>query len=135
MSSIKRKKINQTILISVLVLIALLAISIELVPQKISQSSEVQKLNSTDVYSRLQSGEKIIILDVREENEFLEEHIPNAIWFPKSKFDKNDPSVMEILENLNKSDVIITYCGAGHRSGWVALNLKEMGYESKRDGI
>ena len=30
------------------------------------------KINSTDLYARLQTGEKIVILDVREETEFVE---------------------------------------------------------------
>jgi len=94
------------------------------------------KISSKELYSRLQKGEKIIILDVREENEYMGKHIPEAIWFPKSKFDRQDPEVLKKLENIDKEAIVITYCGAGHRSNYVAKKLKEKGYNAYNlDGI
>ena len=48
-------------------------------------------------------GEKIVVLDVREENEYKEVHITDAIWFPKSKFDKKDAGLQRTLAGLDNA--------------------------------
>lgn len=94
------------------------------------------KITSKELYSRIQKGERIIILDVREENEYTGKHIPEAIWFPKSKFDKQDPEVLNKLEAIDKDTPVVTYCGAGHRSSYVAKKLRQAGYNAYNlDGI
>lgn len=99
--------------------------------------SEAGVMTSDELSQLLENDEKVVILDVREENEYNEEHIPGAILFPKSKFDKNDEFTEDILKSIRKSTKIVAYCGAGHRSGWVAKKLAERGYRdvSNLDGI
>lgn len=104
----------------------------------ISNSAVAQppKISSKQLYSRIQKGEKIAILDVREENEYIGKHIPEAIWFPKSKFDRQDPGVLKKLENIDKNSLVVAYCGAGHRSSYVAKKLREKGYNAYNlDGV
>ncbi|MDP3143011.1 MAG: rhodanese-like domain-containing protein [Candidatus Omnitrophota bacterium] len=99
-------------------------------------ATQPPKISSKELYSRLQKGEKIIILDVREENEYIGKHIPEAIWFPKSKFDRQDPEVLKKLENVDKNSLVVAYCGAGHRSNYVAKKLREKGYNAYNlDGV
>lgn len=94
------------------------------------------KISSAELHSLLQSTENVVVLDVREENEYIRRHIPEAIWFPKSKFDKSDPELFKKLKNIDKETPLITYCGAGHRSNYVAKKLIEMGYNAYNlDGI
>jgi rhodanese-related sulfurtransferase len=96
----------------------------------------VPKISSNELYSRIQSGENLVILDVREENEYVGRHIPQAIWFPKSKFDRSAPDILKKLEKIDKETPLVTYCGAGHRSNYVAKKLIEMGYNAfNLDGI
>ena len=105
------------------------------------RSKEVQerpiRISSKELYERKQKREKVLLLDVREKNEFEEEHIPGALHFPKSQFDRKDPALMEILEKTPKDEMVVTYCGAGHRSGWVAISLRKMGFKHvwNLDGI
>ncbi|PIP20356.1 MAG: hypothetical protein COX40_05220 [Candidatus Omnitrophica bacterium CG23_combo_of_CG06-09_8_20_14_all_40_11] len=96
----------------------------------------VPKISSRKLYSLIKKGKKITVLDVREENEYLGKHIPEAIWFPKSKFDKQDPEVLKKLQGIDKKAMVVTYCGAGHRSSYVAKKLREAGYTAYNlDGI
>jgi rhodanese-related sulfurtransferase len=94
------------------------------------------KISSRKLYSLIKAGRKVIILDVREENEYIGKHIPDAVWFPKSKFDKQAPEVLKKLEGIDKRTRVVTYCGAGHRSSYVAKKLREAGYNAYNlDGI
>ncbi|MEW6008798.1 MAG: rhodanese-like domain-containing protein [Candidatus Omnitrophota bacterium] len=106
---------------------------------RVISAQEVQpppKITSKELYSRLQKKEKVVVLDVREENEYKGKHIPNAIWFPKSKFDKQDQDVLKKLQGIDKKAMVVTYCGAGHRSSYVAKKLREAGYNAYNlDGI
>ena len=96
----------------------------------------VPKISSSKLYSLIKKGKKITVLDVREENEYLGKHIPEAIWFPKSKFDKGDSEVLRKLEGIDKKSIVVVYCGAGHRSSYVAKKLREAGYNAYNlDGI
>ena len=89
---------------------------------------KIPLISSEDLFLRLEKKEKIIILDVREENEYLERHIPGAVWFPKSKFDKKDKITEKILNEIKGSNMVVAYCGAGHRSSYVTRKLRERGY-------
>ncbi len=104
--------------------------------QPVSTVASPPVISSTELYSQIQSGKEIVILDVREDNEYIGRHIPDAIWFPKSKFDRADPEVLKELENIDKKTPLVVYCGAGHRSNYVVKKLIEMGYNAfNLDGI
>ncbi len=96
----------------------------------------VPKISSRKLYSLIKKGKRITILDVREENEYVGKHIPEAIWFPKSKFDKHDPEVLRKLQGIDRKTMVVSYCGAGHRSNYVAKKLRETGYNAYNlDGV
>lgn len=100
------------------------------------EPSSIPAFTSQELFDRLETGEEVIILDVREENEYIERHIPDAIWFPKSKFDRKDKNVLAKLEKIGKEKLIVSYCGAGHRSSFVTKKLREIGYNAYNlDGI
>ncbi len=107
------------------------------VDEALIAKGEIPRIGSKELFERQQKGEKIIVLDVREKNEYEEEHIPDALHFPKSKFDKKNLELMKFLEGIPKKQMIVTYCGAGHRSGWLAINLRKIGYTNvwNLDGI
>lgn len=64
-----------------------------------------------------------ILLDVREEDEFQNGHIPGALNVPLSR-------IGEV--RLDKSASIFAYCLRGTRSKRAAQELKSMGYTSVR---
>lgn len=65
-----------------------------------------------------------VILDVREEKEFREGHILNAIHIPLGKLDKQ----LGELEQYKGRDVII-HCRSGHRSASACGRLRKQGFE------
>ena len=65
-----------------------------------------------------------IILDVREQDEYDEKHIPGAVLFPVGMIDT------ETAEGMipEKDTVILVYCRSGNRSKTASRKLVELGY-------
>ena len=83
----------------------------------------VRECTVEDVKSRLDKGETLLIVDVREESEFARDHIPGAIHLGKGIIER------DIEAKIPQTDKeIILYCGGGFRSALAAENLGRMGY-------
>ena len=76
-----------------------------------------------DVKARLDRGEKILLVDVREESEYAKDHLPGAIHLGKGIIERD---IEERVPQLNAP--LILYCGGGYRSALAADNLQKMGY-------
>jgi rhodanese-related sulfurtransferase len=63
-----------------------------------------------------------ILLDAREEKEYLVSHIQNAIWVGYDKLD------LSLIEKNDKKRPIIVYCSVGYRSEKVAEKLIKKGF-------
>ncbi len=75
-----------------------------------------------------QEGQDIVFVDVREKEEWDAEHIPGAVWIPHSKLKENDNESWNLLKTLSETHQnVFTYCGAGHRSGFIASKAQEKG--------
>lgn len=83
----------------------------------------VKETNVPDVKRRIDSGEKMVLVDVREDNEWAKGHLPNAIHLGKGVIERD----IEQRVPDTKTKVIL-YCGGGFRSALVADNLQKMGY-------
>lgn len=114
----------------VLIIISLVVLGLILFFGAKKPIGPIKIMSSDELKSLLDQKRKVFVLDVREKNEYDEEHIPDAIHFPKSKFDKNDSEILKTLSGIKKTDKIVTYCGSGHRSGWVAKSLQGLGYRN-----
>ena len=70
-----------------------------------------------------QSNDTVVVLDVRDREEFTEEHIPGAINVPLSELEAHLPS-------LPRDKTIVVYCcyTACHLSPSAALVLAENGF-------
>ncbi|STB60011.1 rhodanese-like domain-containing protein [Clostridium perfringens] len=99
-----------------------------------TQSEVVSKDISIDESKKLiNDGEVTLILDVRNEDEFAEGHLKNAIQIP----------VKELKENLSdiekfKDELVLVYCRSGKRSAEAVDILKENGFKNlvhMKDGI
>jgi len=75
------------------------------------------------VKSRLDRGDKFLLVDVREESEFAKDHLPGAIHLGKGIIERD---VEARVPDLNAE--IVLYCGGGFRSALAADNLQKMGY-------
>jgi len=85
--------------------------------------SRVKETNVDEVKQRLDRGEKIMLVDVREESEFAKDHLPGAIHLGKGVIERD---IEARVPDLNTP--LVLYCGGGFRSALAADNLQKMGY-------
>lgn len=65
----------------------------------------------------------VLLVDVREIDEFANGHIPDAINVPLSELEQSAEKV------LPKDKILYVYCRSGQRSTTAVRQLKEMGFE------
>ena len=85
--------------------------------------SRVPQTDVHDVKRRIDTGEKFILIDTREESEWARGHLPGAIHLCKGIIERDIETAVP-----DKSALIILYCGGGFRSALSADNLQKMGY-------
>ena len=83
----------------------------------------VKETNVTAVKRRMDAGEKMIVVDVREESEWANGHLPGAVHLGKGIIERDIE--VRVPETSTK---LILYCGGGFRSALSADNLQKMGY-------
>ena len=85
--------------------------------------SRVRQTNVDEVKRRLDRGERLLLVDVREESEWNAGHVPGAMHLSKGVIER------DVETKIPDTDAeIILYCGGGFRSALVADNLQKMGY-------
>jgi rhodanese-related sulfurtransferase len=71
----------------------------------------------------------LVLLDVREADEYRLEAIPGALLAPRGMLEfYADPTNPFHRHNLQPTQRVVLYCGSGGRSALAALALKTMGY-------
>jgi rhodanese-related sulfurtransferase len=85
----------------------------------------VQETNVADVKRRLDAGEKLVLVDVREESEWGRGHLPGAVHLGKGIIERD---IEQRVPDTNTK--LILYCGGGFRSALSADNLQKMGYSN-----
>lgn len=76
--------------------------------------------SNTELEQKLEAG-NIIVLDVREAEEYAFDHIPNAISIPLGELEDR-------LNELKKEDEIYVVCRTGSRSDFAAQKLADNGF-------
>jgi len=79
-------------------------------------------ITPTELKSRLDRGEKLRLIDVREPDEWSVARIPQAELIPLSQFQQRAPAELAPDESL------VLYCHHGIRSGRAQNYLKAQGY-------
>lgn len=81
-----------------------------------------QEITTSELRERLEAGEKLNLIDVREVDEWQDGHIAEAKLIPLSEF-------TERLDEIEKNDqAIYVICRSGGRSGKVCSYLAPQGY-------
>src|ERR671923_1218827 len=65
------------------------------------------------------------IVDVREQHEWDEGHIPGAVHVPRGHLESRIEAAVS-----DRSRAVVVYCASGNRSAFAAKTLEELGYES-----
>ena len=87
---------------------------------------KISEISPTEAAAKSKSGEAVIV-DVREKDEWDEEHIPDAIHMSRGTIE------LDIEEKVADTNaMIICHCGGGGRSALVAESLQKMGYKNVR---
>ena len=87
--------------------------------------SRVRETNVDEVKSRLDRGDKLVLIDVREDREFDADHLPGAVHLGKGIIERDVEAKYPDLQTE-----LILYCGGGFRSALAADNLQKMGYSN-----
>lgn len=82
--------------------------------QQISQEEAKDMMDTQDV----------IILDVREQDEYDSGHIPGAVLLPVGTIDET--TAAEVIPE--KDSTVLVYCRSGNRSKTASSTLAELGY-------
>ncbi|HET9235353.1 MAG TPA: rhodanese-like domain-containing protein [Candidatus Eisenbacteria bacterium] len=87
--------------------------------------SRIRETTVDEVKKRLDRGESLTIIDVREESEWDQGHVPGAIHLGKGIIERD-------IERMfpDPDAELILYCGGGYRSALAADNLTRMGYRN-----
>src|SRR5947207_13717657 len=86
----------------------------------------ITEISPTEASAKLKTGHAVII-DVREKDEWDEEHIPGAIHLSRGTIE------LDIEEKVpDPNAMIICHCGGGGRSALAAESLQKMGYKNVR---
>jgi rhodanese-related sulfurtransferase len=87
--------------------------------------TRVRETTVDEVKARLDRGEKFTLVDVREESEFANDHLPGALHLGKGVIERD---IEARVPELNTE--LVLYCGGGFRSALAADNLQKMGYKN-----
>ncbi len=71
----------------------------------------------------LRSRDDVVILDVREDYEYAEGHIPGAVLLPLGQIPNR-------LAEIPKDKTVIAVCRSGNRSNQAAQFLREQGFDN-----
>jgi len=84
---------------------------------------EIEEVDASRARELIEAGEPLVV-DVREQDEWDEGHIPGAVHIPRgyleSRIERAAP---------DPARPIVVYCSAGNRSAFAAKTLGDLGYE------
>ena len=86
--------------------------------------SEIDEIQTVEAHERLQSTAPPLFVDVREDEEWEEGHIPGAVHLSRGRLESRVEGLIP-----DKSRPLVVYCSVGARSAFAAKVLGEMGYE------
>ena len=85
--------------------------------------SRIHEVSPEEVHERLGNGDKVLLVDIREDHEWEKGHIQHAIHLGRGILERDIRTAVP-----DKSAGIVLYCGGGFRSALAADNLQKMGY-------
>jgi len=84
----------------------------------------MRQISVNELKDRMDAGEKLNIIDVREDNERADFHIGGTHF----RLRRIQDMAIEEIENLKDQEVIV-YCRSGNRSQMACLMLEHMGFK------
>ena len=85
--------------------------------------AEIDEVDPVRARELIESGDPLIV-DVREQDEWDEGHVPGAIHIPRGHLESRIEAAA-----TDRSQPILLYCSGGNRSAFAAKTLQELGYD------
>jgi rhodanese-related sulfurtransferase len=82
-------------------------------------------LSVSELKQSMQDDKAPIIIDVRDEDEYLAGHIPGAIMVPAKQMEHH----LDMMEQYRKEDIVL-YCQSGRRASAAATVLENAGFKN-----
>lgn len=89
-------------------------------------SQRFQDISTQQVLARMEKGDQLTIIDVREPYEYKAGHIPGAVLIPLGE-------LSEHLSKLDKESEIFVVCRSGNRSRTAANLMAKNGFRQVRN--
>lgn len=87
--------------------------------------ARIEEITPAQLKDKLDRHETVYLIDVREDREWQNDQLPNAIHLSKGIIER------DIEKHLpDRSAQIVVYCSGGFRCALVADNLQKMGYKN-----
>src|SRR5687767_8248168 len=83
----------------------------------------ISETTAEDLQARMEAGERIQTLDVREQDETQNGVLPGAKILSRAHFESRVEDVVP-----DKHSEVIVYCASGVRSAFAAQTMQELGY-------
>jgi rhodanese-related sulfurtransferase len=105
--------------------------NIKTIKEVIAESREgVEFIDNNELIKRINANPKLILLDVRNKEEYDAGHLKGATWLERGIVEYT------LARTLREPDAeIIVYCAKGNRSAQVVKTLKKMGYKNVKSHI
>ena len=87
--------------------------------------ASIKQVSLEDLKARLDVGEDLTVVDVREKDEWRQGHLPGAIHVPRGFLEMQAASRLP-----NKDANIVAYCAGGIRSAFATKMLQDLGYKN-----
>ena len=92
------------------------------------EDERIQQITVQNLKEQIDKDERLLILDVREKEEYQLCRIPGAKLIPLKEIPKR-------FTEINTSENIVVYCHSGIRSAQATLFLKKKGYSNVKNLI
>ena len=127
---------NKKILITAIIIFTFISIFAGCTTEKLKEQTEETNMTnaaytqiSQDEAKKIMDNESdFIIVDAREQYEYDEGHIKDAIVIPYTKIEQKAEKMLP-----NKEQLILVYCRSGRRSKIAAQSLADMGYTNVKE--
>lgn len=85
--------------------------------------TRIAEIDTDTVLERIENGEPLQIIDVREESEWAAGHVRGAVYLGRGILERDVEAKFPDLDTP-----LVLYCGGGFRSALSADSLRAMGY-------
>jgi sulfur-carrier protein adenylyltransferase/sulfurtransferase len=84
---------------------------------------QIDEVGAERAHEQYEGADAPVFLDVREQDEWDEGHIPGAVHIPRGWLESRIEQAVP-----DRTRAIVAYCAAGNRSAFAAKTLEELGY-------